>query len=316
MSDYSIPFYRVTSSGREIENIAELITAGNLHSGGRYTAYCRKSLLQHYDAAEVLLTPSATHALEMSALLLGITPGDEVIIPAFTHYSTANAFLLRGARIVCVDIDERTLNIDLEAVRAAITPRTRAVVPVHYGGLSCEMDRLTALPEVRSGRIAVIEDAALAFGAAYVEVPLGGIGQFGCLSFHSAKHVHSGGEGGALIIRDAEVSARARIIHEMGTDRAGFREGAISSYTWRGIGSSYLMNELSAAYLAAQLDFAGFMQRECLRIWNHYQERLEGIEHYRGFSKSPHGTALHRNNGHSFYIRVPRDCGPILVQRA
>ncbi len=307
MSDYTIPFYRFSFSGREVANIAALIETGDLHTGGRYSAYCRKVLQQQYGAAAVLLTPSATHALEMSALLLGIAPGDEVIIPAFTHYSTANAFLLRGAQIVCVDIDERTLNIDIEAVGAVITPRTRAVVPVHYGGISCDMDRLTALPDIQSGRIALIEDAALAYGAEFGGTPLGGIGQFGCLSFHSAKNVHSGGEGGALIIRDSGMAAQAEIIQEMGTDRARFREKAISSYTWRGTGSSYLMNELSAAYLAAQLDYADTMQKERLRIWEHYQDTLEGIERYPGYSSPPCSTSRDRNNGHSYYIRVPRE---------
>ena len=247
---------------------------------------------------KALMTPSCTHALEMAGILLGLKPGDEVIMPSFTFVSTANAFALRGATVVFVDIRPDTLNIDEQAIEAAITPRTRAIVPVHYAGVACEMDTIMTIAE-RHG-LAVIEDAAQAVGSSYKGRPLGSFGTMSALSFHETKNITSGGEGGALLVNDPRFIERAEIVREKGTNRSQFFRGHVDKYTWVDIGSSYLPSELQCAYLAAQLDSLSEITADRMATWNHYRSRLTGNHAL----QLPSPPANCEHNGHIFHVRL------------
>lgn len=274
-----IPFNVPPIVGREREYISQALEGRQGAGDGPFTKKCHALLEQVLGAPKVLLTTSCTHALEMSALLLDISPGDEVIIPSFTFVSTVNAFVLRGARPVFIDIRPDTLNLDERQLKALITPRTKAVVPVHYAGVGCEMDRILDLAE-RHG-VVVVEDNAHGLFAKYKGRPLGTFGRLATQSFHESKNF-SCGEGGALVVNDAQLLDRAEIIREKGTNRSRFFRGQVDKYTWVDIGSSYLASDILAAVLLAQLEAREKIQASRRRVWQRYAEQLPGWAADRG----------------------------------
>jgi len=284
--------------GKELHHIAQAHFGGRLAGDGPYTKRCHTWLEQYTGCCKALLTHSCTAALEMMALLLDIKPGDEVIMPSFTFVSTANAFVLRGGVPVFVDIREDTLNLDEALLEEAITSRTRAVVPVHYAGIGCEMD---AIMEI-AGRhkIQVVEDAAQGVMSAYKGRALGSIGCLGALSFHETKNVISG-EGGALLVNDPELVARAEIIREKGTDRSRFFRGEVDKYTWQEVGSSFLPGEVVAAFLHAQFEEAEGITTARLTSWEYYHGLLVDLENA-GLLRRPVVPAHCRHNAHMYYI--------------
>lgn len=283
---------------RERDYVGQVLAGRQLAGDGGFTARCNQWLEERTGVARALLTHSCTAALEMAALLLDIEPGDEVIMPSWTFVSTANAFVLRRAVPVFVDIREDTLNIDERLIEAAITPRTRAIVVVHYAGVASDMDAIMAIAE-RHG-LPVVEDAAQGILASYKGRPLGGIGDFGALSFHESKNIVSG-EGGALLVRDAKASVRAEIIREKGTDRSRFFRGEVDKYTWQEPGSSYLPSELVAACLLAQLEQAEEITAGRLSEWSRYHELLAPLE-AKGLVRRPIVPDECHHNGHIYYI--------------
>jgi dTDP-4-amino-4,6-dideoxygalactose transaminase len=295
-----IPFNRPHLTGREFTYMSEAVAGGQLAGNGQFTQRCHAWLEQEFGCARALLTHSCTAALEMAALLLDLVPGDEIIMPSFTFVSTANAFVLRGARPVFVDIRPDTLNIDERLIEAAITDRTRAIVPVHYGGVGCDMDAIMDI--ARRHNLVVIEDAAQGFLARYRNRPVGSIGHLAALSFHETKNVISG-EGGALLINDARFRVRAEILWEKGTNRSQFLRGEVSRYTWVDIGSSFLPGELIAAFLWAQLESAHEMTTARLRLWNQYASGCVGLEAFGVRCPSVPDYASH--NAHLFYLLLP-----------
>ena len=295
-----IPFNRPFLTGKEFTHIQEAVAAGQLAGNGRFTRQCQAWLERRTGAPKVLLTQSCTAALEMTALLIDLAPGDEVIMPSFTFVSTANAFVLRGARPVFVDIRPDTLNIDERAVEAAITPRTKAIIVVHYAGVACEMDGLLDIA-ARHGLV-VIEDAAHALMSRYKGRPLGGFGHLATFSFHETKNVISG-EGGALVINDPRYVERAEIIWEKGTNRSQFSRGRVDKYTWMDIGSSFLPGELTAAFLWAQLEEAEAITARRLEVWNRYRQACTALEAL-GL-RAPVIPAECDHNAHLFYMLVP-----------
>lgn len=293
-----IAFNRPHMTGKELFYIAESHFNGSLAGDGPFTKRCHEWLEKRTGAHKALLTHSCTAALEMMALLLDISPGDEVIMPSYTFVSTANAFVLRGGVPVFVDIRPDTLNLDEKLIEAAITPRTRAIVPVHYAGVGCEMDTIMSIAE-RHG-LRVVEDAAQGVTATYRGRALGSIGHLGAYSFHETKNVISG-EGGALLVNDSELASRAEIIREKGTDRSRFFRGQVDKYTWQEVGSSFLPGELIAAFLWAQLEEADKITRERLAHWNYYHEQLADLEE-QGFLRRPIIPDTCGHNGHMYYV--------------
>jgi dTDP-4-amino-4,6-dideoxygalactose transaminase len=273
-----VPFNKPFFSGKEFEYIQHAIANLQLSGDGPFTKKCHALIESVLGVPKALLTTSCTHALEMAALLLNIKPGDEVIVPSFTFVSTVNAFVLRGARPVFVDVRPDTLNLDETKIESRITKRTRAIVPVHYSGVSCEMDKIMALS--KDAGLVVVEDNAHGFLASYKGRNLGTIGTLGTQSFHETKNV-SCGEGGALIINDPVLCDRAEILREKGTNRSRFYRGQVDKYTWVDVGSSYLPSEILAAYLFAQLEAREKIQAMRKRVWEHYFEDLSawGPEH-------------------------------------
>jgi dTDP-4-amino-4,6-dideoxygalactose transaminase len=296
-----IDFNRPYTTGLEHQYIQEAIDNLHLSGNGPFSMRCSQWLCDATGAATALLTHSATGALEMAALLADIKPGDEVVMPSFTFVSTANAFVLRGATPVFVDIRPDTLNLDETLVEAALTPRTRAIVPVHYAGISCDMDAIHGLAAERG--LIVIEDAAHGVGSTYNGAALGGIGELGVVSFHETKNVICG-EGGALLVNDERLVERAEIIQEKGTNRREFFRGQVDKYTWVDIGSSFLLNELSAAFLWAQLESAENIKRSRLEIWNTYHAGFEALEE-RGALRRPIVPAGCGHNAHMYYLILP-----------
>ena len=294
-----IPFNSPPVTGSEIDYMRSAMESGKLSGDGGFTRRCQQWMEQQSGSHKVLLTPSCTASLEMAALLINIVPGDEVIMPSYTFVSTANAFVLRGARIVFVDIRPDTLNIDETRVEAAITDKTRAIVVVHYAGVPCEMDALVRLTE--KYKLYLIEDAAQGVMSAYQGRPLGSIGHIGCFSFHETKNYTAGGEGGATLINDPELVARAEIIREKGTNRSQFFRGQTDKYTWRDLGSSYLMSDLQAAYLWAQLESAEQINQRRLALWNNYYSALQPLARQGRLTLPvvPEGCT---HNAHMFYI--------------
>lgn len=297
-SDTTIPFNQPYMTGKELAYIAEAHFNSRLAGDGPFTHRCHNWLEQQSGCHKALLTHSCTAALEMSALLLDLKDGDEVIMPSYTFVSTANAFALRGAKPVFVDIRPDTLNIDEAKIEAAITPRTRAIVPVHYAGVSCEMDGILALSDEYS--LHVIEDAAQGVMARYKGRMLGSIGHLGAYSFHETKNMISG-EGGALLINDGEFAPRAEIIREKGTDRSRFYRGEVDKYTWQEVGSSYLPGELIAAFLWAQLEDAEAITAKRIASWNLYHELLAQHE-AAGMLRRPRIPLHCEHNAHMYYI--------------
>lgn len=291
-----IPFNKPFIIGRELALIADAVAQGHLSGDGPYTKLCHGWFEEHLDCRKALLTHSCTAALEMAAILCDIQPGDEVILPSYTFVSTANAFVLRGAVPVFVDIRQDTLNLDERLIEAAITPKTRVIVPVHYAGVPCEMDVI--METAQRHKLLVVEDAAQALLSTYKGKALGTIGHFGCLSFHETKNIISG-EGGALLVNDARFIGRAEIVREKGTNRSQFFRGEVDKYTWVDIGSSYLPSELVSAFLYAQLERADEITARRCRICSAYAEQLAPLEQA-GKLRLPHFDA--HSNGHMFYI--------------
>jgi dTDP-4-amino-4,6-dideoxygalactose transaminase len=293
-----IPFNKPFIVGNELYNIAQAVVESHISGDGPFTRRCHKWLEKRLGCAKALLTHSCTGALEMAAMLCGIDPGDEIIMPSFTFVSTANAFVLRGGTPVFVDIREDTLNIDETLIEQAITPQTKAIVPVHYAGVSCAMDEIMKIAE-RHG-LFVVEDAAQALLSTYKDRFLGAIGHFGCLSFHETKNIISG-EGGALLINDEKFIEQAEIIWEKGTNRKKFFRGEVDKYTWVDIGSSFLPSELVGAFLYAQLEHAEKIMTARNRIFEQYLQLLRPIED-KGAIRLPALEIGGNGNGHIFYI--------------
>jgi dTDP-4-amino-4,6-dideoxygalactose transaminase len=294
-----IPFNRPFTVGGELENIAQAVREGHLSGDGPFTRRCHRWLEERLGAKRALLTHSCTAALEMAAILCELAPGDEVIMPSFTFVSTANAFVLRGAVPVFVDIRPDTLNLDERLVERALTPRTRAIVPVHYAGIACEMDAILALAAERG--LVVVEDAAQGLLADYKGRRLGAIGHLGCLSFHETKNVISG-EGGALLVNDERFVARAEVIREKGTNRSQFFRGEVDKYTWVDIGSSYLPSELVGAFLWAQLEQAEAINARRMALCAAYREALAPLAAEGRLALPAAAPAGVRGNGHLFYV--------------
>ena len=296
-----IPFNKPYLTGKELHYISEAHARGQLAGDGYFTKKCNAWLEEKTGCHKALLTHSCTAALEMAAILADIQPGDEVIMPSYTFVSTANAFVLRGGVPVFVDIREDTLNIDEQLIEAAITPRTKAIVPVHYAGVACEMDTIMAI--ARNHNLLVIEDAAHGVMATYKGRPLGSIGDLGCYSFHETKNIISG-EGGALLINNPAFADRAEIIREKGTNRSQFFRGQVDKYTWVDIGSSYLPGEVIAAFLWAQMQEAETITAKRLEIWNKYQLGFSAngvsseVLPYQDSSNS-------KSNAHMYYLKLP-----------
>jgi dTDP-4-amino-4,6-dideoxygalactose transaminase len=296
-----IPFNKPYLTGRELRYIAEAHAAGHLAGNGQFSKRCSSWLEDRIGSRRALLTHSCTAALEMAAILSGVGPGDEVIMPSFTFVSTANAFVLRGATPVFVDIRPDVLNLDETAIEAAITPRTKAIVPVHYAGVGCEM---TAIMDIANRHgLLVIEDAAQGLLAEVAGRPLGGIGHLAALSFHETKNIISG-EGGALLINDERFAERAEIIWEKGTNRAQFFRGQVDKYTWVDVGSSYLPGEITAAFLWAQMEEADAITERRLAMWTAYHEALASLE-AAGRIRRPIIPSDRRANGHMYYLLLP-----------
>jgi dTDP-4-amino-4,6-dideoxygalactose transaminase len=294
-----IPFNKPFTIGAELENIAQAVREGHLSGDGPYTKRCHRWLEERLGAKRALLTHSCTAALEMAAILCDLKPGDEVIMPSFTFVSTANAFVLRGAVPVFVDVRADTLNLDEKLVAQAVTPRTRAIAPVHYAGVACEMDALMAL--ARSRGLLVVEDAAQGMLSEYKGKKLGAIGHLGCLSFHETKNVISG-EGGALLVNDERLIARAEVIREKGTNRAQFFRGEVDKYSWVDIGSSYLPSELVGAFLWAQLERAEAINAKRIGLAAAYRRGLDPLARRGALALPPREPAGVTGNGHMFYV--------------
>ncbi len=296
-----IIFNRPPFTGNEEKYLIQSMKSLKISGDGEFTRRCHKWFEERLGCKKALLTTSCTHALEMTAILIDIQPGDEVIMPSYTFVSTANAYALRGAKIVFVDIRPDTMNIDETLIEAAITEKTKAIVPVHYAGVACEMD--TIMDIAKRHNLFVIEDAAQGMMSSYKGKPLGTIGHFGTFSFHETKNYTSGGEGGLLIINDEAYISKAEIIREKGTNRSQFFRGMVDKYSWVDIGSSYLMNDLSAAYLWGQLDIADEINDERVGHWKMYHKGLSGLEK-KGFIALPTVPEACVHNAHMFYIKV------------
>lgn len=298
MAPSRIPFNLPHMTGKEMEYISQSHRNGKLAGDGPFTKQCHGWLEQRTGSAKALLTHSCTAALEMAALLLDIRPGDEIIMPSYTFVSTANAFVLRGGVPVFVDIRPDTLNLNENLIEEAITPRTRAIVPVHYAGVACEMDVIMGI--ARKHKLAVVEDAAQGVMASYKGRALGSIGDLGAYSFHETKNVISG-EGGALLVNRPDMQLRAEIIREKGTDRSRFFRGEVDKYTWQEVGSSFLPGELIAAFLWAQFEQADEITKGRMEAWNYYHDQLSHLEG-KGVLRRPLIPNACQHNAHMYYV--------------
>lgn len=296
MINFNVPPY----TGKEIEYIREAVENQKICGDGPFTKKCSQWIEEKTGTTKCLLTTSCTHATEMAALLLDIKEGDEVIMPSYTFVSTADAFVLRGATVVFVDIRPDTMNIDENLIEDAITERTKAIVPVHYAGVGCEMDKIMQL--AAKYNLKVVEDAAQGIMASYKGKPLGTFGEFGCFSFHETKNF-SMGEGGALLIRDEKYIENAEIYREKGTDRSKYYRGQVDKYRWQNYGSSYLPSDMNAAYLYAQLQLADEIQKARMDRWKEYWEQLSGLAQ-EGWIELPHIPEHCEHNAHMFYIKT------------
>jgi dTDP-4-amino-4,6-dideoxygalactose transaminase len=296
MIRFNIPYL----TGKELEYIAEAFRKGHLAGDGEFSKLSKKFFSEKFGFTHNFLTTSGTDALEMAAILSGIKEEDEVIVPSYTFVSTANAFVLRGAKIVFCDSLPNHPNLDHTKIEELITPRTKVIVPVHYGGVACEMDAILAI--AKKYELTVVEDAAQAMDSYYKGKPLGALADFGAFSFHETKNINCG-EGGMLVVRDHEHALRAEIIREKGTNRTAFFRGEIDKYGWVDVGSSFLASEIVAAFLFAQLQHIGEIQQKRINIWNTYFSQLKEIEQY-GY-RLPEIPGYATNNGHLFYIVCP-----------
>ena len=293
-----IPFNKPPFIGEEMKYIKNAVENNKICGDGEYTKLCNKLMEKSFNSKKVLLTTSGTHALEMAAMLCNIKPGDEVIMPSYTFVSTANAFLLQGAKVLFVDIRPDTLNIDENLIEQAITKNTKAIVPVHYAGIGCEMDKINEIG--KKYNIKIVEDAAQGVMAKYKNKYLGTIGDFGCYSFHETKN-YSMGEGGAILVRDDSFADRAEHIREKGTNRSNFFRGQVDKYTWVDKGSSYLPSELNAAYLYAQLENLELIKTNRLSIWEKY---FTALKKYEDKIDLPFVPEYCKHNAHMFYIKL------------
>ena len=292
-----IPFNKPYLSGNELKYIEQAVQSGKISGDGMFTKKCHDFFEKQYGFKKALLTTSCTHALEMAAILIDIQEGDEVIIPSFTFVSSANAFVLRGAKIVFADSNSFNPNIDADAIEALITPKTKAIVPVHYAGIACDMDKIMALAE--KYKLWVIEDAAQGIDSCYKGRPLGSIGHLAAFSFHETKNIISG-EGGMLAINDERFIERAEIIREKGTNRSRFFRGEVDKYGWVDIGSSYLPSEIIAAFLYAQLENISTIQKRRKAIWNIYNDKLQTLSDR--LVQLPYINDFGTNNAHMYYL--------------
>ena len=293
-----IPFNRQNLFGKELDYIKDAYKEGKISGDGKYTKLCNRFMEKRFDAKKVMLTTSGTHALDLSAILAEIKPDDEVIMPSYTFVSTANAFVLRGAKPVFCDIREDNLNMDETKIEDLITDKTKAIVPVHYGGVACEMDKIMKI--AKKNDLMVIEDAAQGVNAKYKDKYLGTIGDIGCYSFHETKN-YSMGEGGAIVINDEELIERAEIVREKGTNRKNFFRGEIDKYTWVDIGSSYLPSEINAAVLWNQLEHIDEIQKKRKDIFEMYYDGLKKLE-YDGKLRLPIINDFAEPSYHMFYM--------------
>ncbi len=296
-----IPFNKPPYTGNEEKYVLESMHSNKISGDGDFTKKCTQWFEKKLDCKKVLLTTSCTHALEMTAILLDIQEGDEVIMPSYTFVSTANAFVLRGAKIVFVDIRPDTMNIDETKIEQAITDKTKAIVPVHYAGVACEMDIIMDI--ATRYNLFVVEDAAQGMMSSYKGKALGTIGHMGTFSFHETKNYTSAGEGGLLIINDEKFKDRAEIIREKGTNRSLFFRGMVDKYSWVDIGSSYLMNDVSAAYLWGNLEKADEINQDRLNSWQAYYDGLKSLEE-KGLITLPNLPDGCVQNAHMFYIKI------------
>jgi dTDP-4-amino-4,6-dideoxygalactose transaminase len=297
----STVFNKPPVTGNEEQYILQALNSSKLSGDGHFNHKCQKWFEVNLPCKKALLTPSCTAALELAALLIDIQPGDEVIMPSYTFVSTANAFVLRGAKIVFVDIRPDTMNIDERLIEAAITNKTRAIVPVHYAGVACEME--TIMEIASRHQLFVIEDAAQGMKSTYKGQALGSIGHMGAFSFHETKNYTSGGEGGLLIINDDQFKERAEIIREKGTNRSQFFRGMVDKYQWVDVGSSYLPSELQAAFLWGQLERAEEINTNRLSRWQVYYNALQSLQ-VAGKIELPTVPAVCTHNAHMFYLKV------------
>lgn len=295
-----IRFNMAPCTGKELAYMQQAMSAGKLCGDGPFTKKCASWMCENFNVGHCLLTTSCTHALEMAAYLCDIQPGDEVIMPSYTFVSTADAFVLRGAKIVFVDIRPDTMNIDEKLIEDAITERTKAIVPVHYAGVACAMDEILAI--AKKHNLLVVEDAAQGVNAWYKGKALGTIGDFGCYSFHETKN-YTMGEGGAVLFNEDKYLERAEILREKGTDRSKFFRGQIDKYTWVDYGSSYLPSDMNAAYLYAQLEMAEEINNKRMEIYNYYRENLAPLE-AQGAVDLPYVPEYAKHNAHMFYMKL------------
>jgi len=296
--DKLIPFNKPYITGREFSYITDAAERGQLSGDGHFTKKATQELERYYDGSSVLITHSCTAALEMCALLLNIQPGDEVVCPSYTFVSTANAFALRGARLVFVDIDPATLCIDINQAEQAITNKTKAIITVHYAGVSCDMDILKDI--CLNNSVSLLEDAAQAYGSFYKETKLGQFGILATLSFHETKNIVAG-EGGCLIVNDQRFKHRAEVIREKGTDRSSFMRGYVDKYTWQDLGSSFLPGDLTSAFLLAQLEKSGYITEQRLSKWMQYYALLKPFQDFQWFTL-PVIPEYAVHNAHMFYL--------------
>ena len=294
-----IPFNILPKVGTELAYIEKAIASDKLCGDGYFSKKCEKWFKDSFNTAKALLTPSCTASLELAAILIDIQPGDEVIMPSYTFVSTANAFVLRGAKIIFVDVRPDTMNIDETLIEPAITTKTKAIVPVHYAGVACEMDTILSIAEKHN--LWVVEDAAQGVMSTYKGKALGTLGHIGCYSFHETKNYSSGGEGGAILINDPKLVERAEVIREKGTNRSQFLHGSVDKYTWQDRGSIFLPSELQAAYLYAQLEAADTINNFRLSIWERYYSEL-GLK--LKAEQLPHIPDSLKHNAHMFYIKL------------
>ncbi len=296
-----IAFNKPPLTGSEEKYVLESMKSSKISGDGEFTKRCHKWFEERFNCKKVLLTPSCTHALEMAALLLEIKEGDEVIMPSYTFVSTADAFVLRGAKIVFVDIRPDTMNIDETKIEQAITSKTKVIVPVHYAGVACEMDTIMDIAERH--KLFVVEDAAQGMMSTYKGKTLGTIGHFGAYSFHETKNYTSAGEGGLLLVNDDRFKDRAEIIREKGTNRSLFFRGMVDKYSWVDLGSSYLMNDMSAAYLWGNLEVADEINQNRLATWQKYYDGLKELKD-KEFIELPTIVKDCVQNAHMFYLKV------------
>lgn len=296
-----IPFNQPPYTGAEDEYVLDAMRSSKQSGDGPYGLKCQKWFEQRLGCFKALLTPSCTHALEMAAILIDVKPGDEVIMPSYTFVSTANPFVLRGAKVVFVDIRPDTMNINETLIEAAITSKTKAIVPVHYAGVSCDMDAIMAIAARHN--LYVIEDAAQAFDSFYKGQPVGIKGHLSAFSFHETKNITSGGEGGLLVINDPIFVHRAEVIREKGTNRSQFFRGMVDKYTWVDVGSSYLPSDLQAAYLYGQLVESEFISAKRMAVWQQYDKAFKPLQK-KGVLTLPSIPIDCQHNAHMYYLKV------------